>query len=131
MRNTSVVKVWSKTYPTLGEVEFTLLRVLSLRGLPINGYVTYRLRRFDVDYDDLDVHGGITYATDMSAEQLRNGELVEVTDSPWRTIGFDTSHAGDDTDPRTKDINGYLTEQCESVADQLERMVSAPVRSSR
>lgn len=128
--------------PILDEGEHLGFRWISLRGMRPNrnGYVEipvghpwYELIKKDnYSFDEVRVHGGITYA-----------EVSEFDGSRW--IGFDTGHSGDACDPELGEDPGekmmssiekalglidrysshavirtkeYVREQCESLCSQ-------------
>jgi len=87
-----------------------LLSVVSFMG-SLNGYITLPLgSRYDgADYDDIpiDIHGGLTF-----------GGIFDVFSTDNWTIGFDTSHFGDNC-KAIQNVD-YVVSQLRSGVTQLQ-----------
>jgi hypothetical protein len=122
-----IAKEWSKEYPEMGKIDFTILRLSW--DLPIETDAPYFRQYWFTGYctfpstfpsnviavNLVSVHGGVTY--DRAG---RIGDKEGET-SPGHTYGFDTNHCFDSDNPNDKcnDVEGYLTRQCESMAEQI------------
>jgi hypothetical protein len=121
-----IAKEWSKEYPEVGKVDFTILRLSWEPPIETNapyfrqywftGYCTFPgTFPSNIDVDLVSVHGGVTFS--------RSGRIddKEGESSPGHTYGFDTNHCfdSDDSDNKCNDVEGYLTRQCENMAEQI------------
>lgn len=104
-----VIKQWTKddlefeiTQVSIEKEVVAQLAALGIQTCWYCGYVTFPFVP-DVDPDNIEVHGGITYHNE---------------ENDRATLGFDCNHYGDEMDDRLSDID-WLTAECERMAANI------------